>query len=61
VATDISATADAAKVVPNVPPPAPASKAPSFFAKYKRELGFILGIVVFLAIFFMPAQQGLPR
>jgi di/tricarboxylate transporter len=61
VATDISATSDVAKFAKNVQPPAPASKAPGFFAKYKRELGFILGIVVFLAIFFMPAQQGLPR
>lgn len=38
-----------------------AKKTPGFFSKYKRALGFIAGIIVFLLIYFMPAQQGLPR
>jgi di/tricarboxylate transporter len=47
-------------------PPGPAAPPPElktqgFFARHKRDIGFVLGILVFLAIFFMPAQAGLPR
>ena len=41
--------------------PGHAKKSPGFFSKYKRELGLIVGVLVFLAIYFMPAQAGLPR
>lgn len=37
------------------------AKAPSFFSRYKRELGMVLGLAVMLGIWFMPAQAGLPR
>ena len=43
---------------PSAPVPA---KPQGFFAKHMRDIGFILGILVFLAIFFMPARVGLPR
>jgi anion transporter len=61
VPTDITANASVATLPSSAQLPAPAKKAPGFFTKYKRALGFILGIVVFLVIYFMPAQAGLPR
>jgi di/tricarboxylate transporter len=33
---------------------------PSFFKKYKREIGLLLGIAVCLAVWLMPQQAGLP-
>jgi anion transporter len=37
------------------------TKDPAFITRYKRIIGALLGIAVMLAIWFMPAQTGLPR